>query len=97
MRGWAKDGSAQWDLLSVVQLSLMATCALPGCPLAVAEPGDVCRICIEAFGPYLARCEARPGVTREQIADELAARDRSAMQAYSAQAAIAARGGRHGS
>lgn len=69
------------------QLELLAPCALPGCTQAVAEAGEVCAGCIKACGPYLVRCEPRPGVTPEQIADELAERDRGTMAAYAAQTA----------
>lgn len=68
------------------QLELFARCALPGCAQAVAQPGEVCAGCIQACGPYLVCCEPRPGVTPEQIADELADRDRGTMAAYAAQA-----------
>jgi hypothetical protein len=41
-------------------------CVLPGCSNPVAEHGDGCRYCVEAFGPML-----RPGarLTVEQIVE----------------------------
>lgn len=72
------------------QLELLARCALPGCADIVAAAGDVCAGCIEACGPYLERREPRTGVTHEQIADELADRDRGTIAAYAAQSAVVA-------
>ncbi|SIE39074.1 hypothetical protein [Mycobacteroides abscessus] len=72
------------------QLELLARCALPGCPDVVTAPGDVCAGCVQACGPYLARREPRPEVTPEQVADELAERDRGTIAAYAAQAAAVA-------
>lgn len=68
------------------QLELLTGCALPGCSQPVAGAGQVCEGCIQACGPYLAHREPRPGITPEQIADELADRDRDTRAAYAAQA-----------
>lgn len=70
------------------QLELLTRCALPGCGQPVAGAGEVCSGCIQACGPYLTRRKPRPGITPEQIADELAERDRGTLAAYAAQSAV---------
>lgn len=69
------------------QLTL-PTCCLPTCTAVVDHWGAACDTCIQEFGTYLAPVERRPDVTDEQIADELAERDRGTMQAYTEQAAV---------
>lgn len=63
-------------------------CCLPGCKAIVAEWGDACATCQNDFGAYLVRVERDPDVTPEQVADQLAERNRGTMQAYTDQAAI---------
>jgi len=66
-----------------VQLSL-PTCALPGCRALVAEPGNVCPGCREAFGDYLAPVERDVEVGAEDVAARYAARDEAVRAAYAA-------------
>lgn len=65
--------------------ALFTTCALPGCPVPVVTPGDVCDGCLAAFGPMLrpADSDTDPDV----IAAELAARDAYVRAAYAGQRA----------
>lgn len=66
-----------------VQLAL-PSCALPGCLVVVAAPGDVCPGCRTAFGDYLAPVERAPEVTAEDVAARYAARDEAVRAAYAA-------------
>jgi hypothetical protein len=72
------------------QPTLFDGCALPGCAVPVATPGDVCQSCRAAFGDMLnVRTD---GLARdpEQVRADLAARDASTREQYCAQAAVAA-------
>jgi hypothetical protein len=72
------------------QPTLFDGCALPGCAVPVATPGDVCQSCRAAFGDMLnVRTD---GLARdpEQVRADLAARDASTREQYRAQAAVAA-------
>ena len=56
-------------------VSLFATCVLPGCRNDVAEWGDVCAECIAAAGDYL-RPTTGPKLTEDEIHDrDLATRE----------------------
>jgi len=66
-------------------VSLFATCALPGCDSIVAEWGDVCTECVEAAGDYL-RPASGPRLTEDDISD----RDRQLRDALRAQRSIIA-------
>lgn len=66
-----------------VQLAL-PSCALPGCRVVVADPGDVCQACRAAFGDYLAPVERAPEVTAEDVAARYAARDDAVRAVYAA-------------
>lgn len=72
------------------QPMLFDGCALPGCAVPVATPGDVCQSCRAAFGDMLnIRTD---GLARdlEQVRADLAARDASTREQYRAQAATVA-------
>lgn len=72
------------------QSTLFDDCALPGCAVPVATPGDVCQSCRAAFGDMLnVRTD---GLARdpEQVRADLAARDASTREQYRAQAATVA-------
>lgn len=72
------------------QATLFDGCALPGCAVPVATPGDVCQSCRAAFGDMLnVRTD---GLARdpEQVRADLAARDASTREQYRAQAATVA-------
>lgn len=71
-----------------VQLAL-PSCALPGCRVVVADPGDVCQACRAAFGDYLAPVERAPEVTAEDVAARYAARDDAVRAVYAARSALA--------
>jgi hypothetical protein len=70
-----------------VQLAL-PSCALPGCRVVVAEPGDVCPGCRAAFGDYLAPVERDPEVTAEEVAARYSARDDVVRAVYAARQAL---------
>ncbi len=57
-------------------------CACPGCSTAVAAVGMPCDDCVELFGPYMVRVELDVDVMSEQLASELALRDREVAAAY---------------
>lgn len=72
------------------QSTLFDGCALPGCAVPVATPGDVCQSCRAAFGDMLnVRTD---GLARdpEQVRADLAARDASTREQYRTQAATVA-------
>ncbi|WP_032366046.1 hypothetical protein [Rhodococcoides fascians] len=72
------------------QPTLFDGCALPGCTVPVATPGDVCQSCRAAFGDMLnVRTD---GLARdpEQVRADLAARDASTREQYRSQAATVA-------
>lgn len=58
--------------------SLLADCVLPGCQTPVAEVGDACQGCRDAFGPMLRMDPGAPRMTAEEIAE----RDRSVHNVY---------------
>lgn len=66
-------------------VSLFATCALPGCHHDVAEWGDVCTDCVQAAGDYL-RPASGPRLTEDDIGD----RDRQLRDVLRAQHSITA-------
>jgi hypothetical protein len=69
-------------------VSLFATCALPGCRNDVAEWGDVCTECIAAAGDYL-RPTTGPKLTEDEIHDrDLATREDRRAQRRIAAAAV---------
>ncbi|WP_032386832.1 hypothetical protein [Rhodococcoides fascians] len=72
------------------QQTLFTSCAVPGCAVPVATPGDVCQTCRAAFGDMLT--VRTDGVARdpEQVRADLAARDASTREQYRAQAATVA-------
>lgn len=63
-------------------------CALPGCRNDVPRWGDACETCRQACGEYLVWVERDRSKTPEQIAADLAARDRGTARAYATQAAV---------
>lgn len=72
------------------QSTLFTSCALPGCAVPVATPGDVCQSCRAAFGDMLNVRTNGPAGDPEQVRADLAARDASTREQYRAQAATVA-------
>lgn len=72
------------------QQTLFTCCALPGCAVPVATPGDVCASCRVAFGDMLNVRTDGPSGEPEQVRADLAARDVSTREQYRAQAATVA-------
>lgn len=69
------------------QATLFDDCALPGCPVPVATPGEVCRSCRTAFGDMLHARIGQPVREAERIRAELAARDAGVLAQYRDRAA----------
>lgn len=72
------------------QATLFTSCALPGCAVPVATPGDVCQSCRAAFGDMLSVRTGGLAVDPEQVRADLAVRDASTREQYRAQAATVA-------
>ncbi|MBS1693132.1 MAG: hypothetical protein JST91_13025 [Actinobacteria bacterium] len=63
-------------------------CALPGCRNDVPRWGDACESCRDVCGEYLVWVERETSATPEEVAEQLAARDRGTAHAYATQAAV---------
>jgi hypothetical protein len=72
------------------QSTLFDDCALPGCAVPVAVPGDVCQSCRVAFGDMLTVRTDVPDLNPERVRADLTARDASIREQYRAQAATVA-------
>ena len=68
------------------QAEMFTACAVPGCPVPVASPGDVCTSCRRAFGDMLHVLDGPALVEPDQVAAELRERDDSVRAQYRARA-----------